>query len=59
MRLFQRKSKWDRVLDSIATSMAKGGVRRLSKATAGFIGGVAAATAASAAISSIRHKGDS
>jgi uncharacterized protein (DUF697 family) len=59
MRLFRRKSKWDRVLGTMATMTAKGGLRRLSKVGAGVIGGAAAATAASAAISSIRHQDDS
>jgi len=59
MRLFRRKSKWDRILDAMATTIAKGGWRRLTKVTAGVIGGAAAATAASAAISSIRHQDDS
>jgi hypothetical protein len=39
--------------------MAKGSLRRLSKVSADVIGGAAAATAASAAVSSIRHKEDS
>lgn len=59
MRLFRRKSRWERVLDAVTTSMAKGNLRRLSKLSAGVIGGAAAATAASAAVSSIRHKDDS
>jgi hypothetical protein len=59
MRLFRRKSRWERVLDAVTTTMAKGGLRRLSKLSAGVIGGAAAATAASAAVSSIRHKDDS
>ena len=59
MRLFRRRSKWDRMLDSMATMTAKAGLGRLSKVGAGVIGGVAAATAASAAISSIRHKDES
>jgi len=59
MKLFRRKSKWDRMLDTMATMMAKGGLRRLSKVGVGVIGGATAATAASAAISSIRHRDDS
>jgi uncharacterized protein (DUF697 family) len=59
MRLFRRKSRWERVLDAVTATMAKGSMRRLSKLSAGVIGGAAAATAASAAVSSIRHKDDS
>jgi hypothetical protein len=59
MRLFRRKNRWERVLDAVATAMAKGSLRRLSKVSVGVIGGAAAATAASAAVSSIRHKDDS
>ena len=39
--------------------MAKADLGRISKVTAGVIGGALAATAASAAISSIRHQDDS
>ena len=41
MRLFRRKSKWDRMLGTMATMAAKGGLRRLSKVGAGVIGGAA------------------
>jgi hypothetical protein len=59
MKLFRRKSKWDRILDVAETAMAKAEMGRVTKVTAGVIGGALAATAASAAISSIRHQGDS
>ena len=68
MKLFTRKSKWDRIMDVAETAMAKADLGRImakadlgriSKVTAGVIGGVLAATAASAAISSIRHQDDS
>jgi hypothetical protein len=59
MRLFSRKSRWERVLEAVTTTVAEGSLRRLSKLSAGVIGGAAAATAASAAVSSIRHKDDS
>jgi hypothetical protein len=39
--------------------MAKGGLRRAAKVTAGGVGGAAAATAAGAVISSIRHQDES
>src|SRR2546429_4788826 len=58
MRLFRRKSKWDRMLGTMATMAAKGGLRRLSKVGAGVIGGGGAATAKSAAISSLPPKDD-
>jgi hypothetical protein len=59
MKLFRRKSKWDRVMDVAETAIAKAEMGRVTKVTAGVIGGALAATAASAAISSIRHQGDS
>jgi hypothetical protein len=59
MRLFRRKSKWDHVRDIVVATIASGGLRRLTKVTAGVIGGAAAATVASAAVSSIRHKDES
>jgi hypothetical protein len=59
MKLFRRKSKWDRVMDVAETALAKAEMGRVTKVTAGVIGGARAATAASAAISSIRHQGDS
>jgi hypothetical protein len=59
MKLFRRKSKWDRVMDVAETALAKAEMGRVTKVTAGVIGGALAATAASAAISSIRHQGDS
>jgi hypothetical protein len=59
MRLFRHKSKWERILDATAAVMAKGGLRRAAKVTGGVIGGAAVATAASAAVSSIRHQNES
>jgi hypothetical protein len=60
MRLLRRKSTWDRIQDTVATmtaqAVASGGLRRVTKVAAGVIGGAVAATAASAAVSSIRHK---
>jgi uncharacterized protein (DUF697 family) len=60
MRLLRRKSKWDLVQDTTATimaqAMASAGLRRVTKVAAGVIGGAVAATAASAAVSSLRHK---
>jgi len=59
MKLFTRKSKWDRIMDVAEAAMAKADMGRISKVTAGVVGGALAATAASPAISSIRHQDDS
>jgi hypothetical protein len=59
MRLLRTKSEPDRVLDSVGDSIAAlgGGVNRSKLLKAGLIaGGVAALTAGSAAISSIRRR---
>jgi hypothetical protein len=56
MGLFTRKSKWDRVKDATMAAIGSGGFRQLTKVTLGAVGGAVAATAASAAISSIRHQ---
>ncbi len=55
MNFFTRKSKWDRLLDTVVAATAKGGMRQAGKMTAGLVGGAIAATAASAAVSSIRR----
>jgi hypothetical protein len=55
MRLFTRKSKWDRFMD-VAAATAQCGVRRLTKDNAGGRGRGRAATAASAAVSSARRQ---
>jgi uncharacterized protein (DUF697 family) len=59
MRLFTRKSKWDRVKDVTAAAVSSGGFRQVTKVTLGVVGGAIAASAASAAISSIRHQDQS
>ena len=59
MRLLQTKSEPDRLLETVGDSFAAlgGGVNRSKLLKAGVIaGGVAALTAASAAISSIRRR---
>jgi hypothetical protein len=56
MRLFRRKSKWDEVLESVATVASSGGLRRLSKVTLAAVGGAVTATAASAAVSAVRRQ---
>jgi uncharacterized protein (DUF697 family) len=56
MRLFSRKSKWDRLMDAAAATLADARTRRLAKVTLGVVGGAVAATAASAAVSSARNQ---
>ena len=56
MRLFTRKSKWDRFMDVAVATLASAGARRLTKITLGVVGGAVAATAASAAVSSVRRQ---
>ena len=61
MRVLRTKSEPDRLLDTVGDSFAalSGGVNRSSLLKAGLIaGGVAALTAGSAAISSIRRRMD-
>ena len=53
MRLFTRKSKWDRLMDVAEAALASAGARRLTKITLGVAGG---AVAASAAVSSVRRQ---
>ena len=59
MRLLQRKSEPERLFDNVGDSMAglTGGMRRNRMLKVGLIaGGVAALTAGSAAISSLRRR---
>ena len=59
MRLVQRKSEPDRRLETLSNSVAavSGGVNRSTLVKAGLVaGGLAALTAGSAAISSIRRR---
>jgi hypothetical protein len=56
MGLFTRKSKWDHFRDTAAATIASVGLRRATKVTLGVVGGAVAATAASAAVSAIRHQ---
>jgi uncharacterized protein (DUF697 family) len=56
MRLFSRKSKWDRLMDAAVAALANARTRRLAKITLGVMGGTVAATAASAAVSSARNQ---
>ncbi len=56
MGLFTRKSKWDYLWESVVATAGGGGLRQVGKVTAGLVGGAIAATAASAAVSSIRRQ---
>jgi hypothetical protein len=59
MRLVQRKSEPDRLLETVSNSVGavSGSVKRSTLVKAGLIaGGLAAVTAGSAAISSIRRR---
>lgn len=55
MSLFRRKSKWDHIMDAVATAAANDGLRRAGKVALGLVGGAAAATAASAIVSTARQ----
>jgi uncharacterized protein (DUF697 family) len=56
LRLFTRKSKWDRLMDVAVATLANATGRRLTKITLGVVGGAVAATAASAAVSFARRQ---
>ncbi len=56
MGLFTRKSKWERLQDAVAAAAGNVGLRQMAKVTLGVVGGAVAATAASAAVSSVRHQ---
>jgi hypothetical protein len=56
MRLFTRKSKWDRLMDVTVAALADARARRVTKITLGVVSGAIAATAASAAVSSARRQ---
>ena len=59
MGFFTRRSKWDLLIESVAATAAKKAVRDGSKITLGVVGSAVAVTAASAAVSAIRHQDDS
>ena len=56
MHLFTRKSKWDRLMDAAAATLTNARARQLTKVTLGVVSGAVAATAASAAVSSVRNQ---
>jgi hypothetical protein len=55
MRIFRRKSPWQRALESVAAVSTARPVRRTAKVTAGVASAAATLTALSAAVSSARH----
>lgn len=59
MGFFTRKSKWDLLLESVESAVSSDIARLASKVTLGVVGGAVAATAASAAISALRHQDES
>jgi uncharacterized protein (DUF697 family) len=59
MKLFERKSTWDRLLESALSKAASVGTRQAGKVTLTVVGGAVAATIASAAVSSLRREDDS
>ena len=56
MKLFQRKSRWERIMEAVTSAAARGGVREAGKVTVGVVGGAVAATVASAAVSAARDR---
>lgn len=56
MKLFRRKSRWDRIMDAVTSAVSRGGVREAGKVTVGVVGGALAATVASAAVSAARDR---
>jgi uncharacterized protein (DUF697 family) len=59
MKLFERKSTWDRLLEAAITKATSGVTRQVGKVTLTVVGGAVAATIASAAVSSLRREEDS
>lgn len=55
MKLFHRKSAWERTLEGLVAAATGRSVRRAAKITAGVAGGAATLTALSAAVSSARR----
>lgn len=55
MRLFTRKSKWDRLREVAVAAATSPSTRHAGKVTLSVVGGAVAATLASAAVSAARH----
>jgi hypothetical protein len=56
MKIFHRKSAWERALEGIVAAATARSLRRPAKVTASAVGGAAAITALSAAVSSARRR---
>ena len=56
MHVFRRKSTAERIIDVVTSTASAPAVRRATTWALGLLGGVAAATAASSAVSSARGK---
>jgi hypothetical protein len=56
MRIFHRKSAWERALEGVVAVATARSLRRTAKITAGAVGGAATITALSAAVSSARRR---
>lgn len=56
MKLFRRKSRWDRIMEVVTSAAGRGSIREAGKVTVGVVGGVVAATVASAAVSAARDR---
>ena len=55
MRIFQRKSNWDRIRETAQAAAADGGARHAGKLALTAAGGAAVVTLASAAMSAVRR----
>ena len=55
MKLFHRKSAWERALEGVAAAATARSLGRTAKMTASAVGGAATITALSAAVSSARR----
>jgi hypothetical protein len=55
MKIFRRKSVWQRALEGVVAVATARPARRTAKITAGAVGGAATLTALSAAVSSARR----
>jgi hypothetical protein len=58
VRIFHRKSVWERALDGVAGAATARSVRRTAKIPGGVVGGAATLTALSAAVSSARRSSE-
>jgi hypothetical protein len=56
MKIFHRKSAWERALEGVVAVATARSLGRTAKITAGAVGGAATITALSAAVSSARRR---